>query len=532
MRTQKESYDYVDEQEQYSSYNLAEAEYVVAEYIPAINPLHSGNPFIEALPRPIDGPDCLQSYAYTIPFDHNKAIKLSEFEQLQQLGMLQQLRFALPFSAELEFEMHRALCESYSARYQFYDTNAPLVIYAFNQEEQVYGKVIADQSSSSVCGFSLIGNSGSGKSSAVHMLVSRYPQVIRHPQSSGQITQIVYLVVNCPPNSNFNQLYISIAAEIDKALGITNNYYENRVSNLTGLHKKHDMVKRLIEAFAVGIIIFDEIQQLDFGGIRENTYESLLTLSNETKVAIAAIGTEEASKKMFPNERTARRVGSFIQASKYCSDREFFALLVRQLNRYYWFDKPMNITDELLDELYRYSKGIISHLITLYCYMNIEYIKAVKKPIINAKFVRSVVKRHFSGLDKLLTKNEKDAKYTEQLENSVYADAITKLQQHLLPDKQTQFLETAKSTIADMDSMQLLSNIVSNIHTCFSCYTTEEITEAFNKLYAKKDNHSMSETELTQTVILSLQKVKRSAATKGKKLTAEEIKMNLASAFQ
>lgn len=455
---------------------------------------------------------------------------MTDFEKLQQLSLLQDLRFSLPFVSEIEYEMHRALCDSYSSRYQFYDPNAPLTIYAFNQEEQVYGKVIANSSSSSVCGFSLIGNSGSGKSSAIDTLVSHYPQVIKHPGSASQIIQIVYLVVNCPPNSNFNQLYISIAAEIDKALGITNNYHENRVAHVTGLAKKYSMVKRLIESFAVGIIIFDEIQQLDFKGIRDNTFESLLTLSNETKVAIAAVGTEDAYEKMFPNERTARRVGSFIEASRYCEDKEFFRLLVMGLSRYYWFDKPMNVTDELVNALYKYSKGIVAHLISIYIYMNMDYIKARKKPTVDITFIDSVIKKHFSGLDKLLSVNSNKKSAIAQRE-SIMSEALDVLQKQLIPNKQEQLTSMIKQNGTETDSNQLLSNIISNIQMCFGGYSINDITNMFNKVYSIDGNKKKSEQELTQLIVRKLQAIQKTKTVKGIKPSAAEIRMNLSSAY-
>ena len=43
----------------------------------------------------------------------------------------------------------------------------------------------------------------------------------------------------------------------------------------------------------------DEIQLIDFNSTKENSFESLLLLTNETKVAFVVIGTEDAYEKMF-----------------------------------------------------------------------------------------------------------------------------------------------------------------------------------------------------------------------------------------
>ena len=530
MITTTDVYSYTDPETQYESYDLTTAECVTAEYIPAVNPLHSGNPFIEALPFPIDIAKNAQPYTYNIPFNRNQIENASDSAKLQTISILQSIRFPLPFTPDLEYEMYRALCESYASRHQFYDPNAPLKILAFNRDEITYGKLIANQSSASVRGFALIGNSGSGKSSAIDMLVSHYPQVIDHPSSSAKIRQIVYLVVNCPPNSNFQQLYVSIAAEIDKALGLTNNYWEDKVARVSGLDKKYTIIKRLIEAYGVGIIIFDEIQQLAFKGINSNTFESLLTLSNETKVAIAAVGTEDALNKMFPNERTARRVGSFIDASAYCYNIEFFTILVRNLCNYYWFDKPLILSNDVIQALYKYSNGIIAHLITIYTYMNVEYVKAKVKPDIDVNFINTIVNRHFSGLNKLMAQNRKQ-KTGALTRNDIMQQAHENIQILLQPNKQELFISARKDSTNTCDASYMLANIINNIQTCFSEYTAEAITTAFNKVYTEKHIND-SETELTKLVVKKLQATSKPKITKGTKTPLDEIRANLTSAYQ
>ena len=93
--------------------------------------------------------------------------------------------------------------------------------------------------------------------------------------------------------------------------------------------------------FAIGCIIFDEIQLLDFSGQKESTYESLLTVVNKTKVAIMAVGTEDAYSKMFPNLRMSRRTGAFIEANAYCENKQYFATIVSNLMKFQWMDEKI-----------------------------------------------------------------------------------------------------------------------------------------------------------------------------------------------
>lgn len=236
-----------------------------------------------------------------------------------------------------------------------------------NQEYAASNILVGDSSASTDAGFSLIGYSGCGKSSAIQMLVSYYPQVIMHTTENGEyFPQITYLVVNCIPNSNFSALYDGIGDAIDKALGNIKPIYSAEIMKIRTLGAKAERIREYVEKFAIGIIIFDEIQLIDFSHTRENSFDSLLTLSNRTKVATAIVGTEDAKAKMFKTLRTARRVGNVINGNMYCTDRNFFYFLVNELFRYQWFDKPVTVSEEITDALYDVTKGIVDQLIGIY----------------------------------------------------------------------------------------------------------------------------------------------------------------------
>ena len=131
---------------------------------------------------------------------------------------------------------------------------------------------------------------------------------------------------------------------------------------------KANVICKLIEMFAIGCIIFDEIQLLDFSGQKESTYESLLTVVNKTKVAIMAVGTEDAYSKMFPNLRMSRRTGAFIEANAYCENKQYFATIVSNLMKFQWMDERIEPNREIIQALYDVSKGIIAQLVSCLLY--------------------------------------------------------------------------------------------------------------------------------------------------------------------
>ena len=391
---------------QYDDYDLKERSFVEARYIPAKLKEDVGNPYIEALPYPRDSDSIIRDYTHPLlSYNYSDVNKLSKVDKMLQVSTLRNIRFPLPFHKELEFNMYNALLTSYRARKQIHSKGKKLNIISENQACKVDNILTGDESSSTNAGFSLIGYSGCGKSSAINTLVSHYPQVIAHKSEEGYFMQITYLVVNCVSNSNFSALYQGIGDAIDKALGNMEPVYAREIEKTTGLGKKAEKIKQYVEMFAIGLIIFDEIQLIDFEHTKENSFDSLMTLANRTKVAIAVVGTEDARDKMFHELRTARRIGTMINGNTYCQNKDFFVYLVKQLFSYQWFDKPVQVTNEIIDALYDVTKGIVDQLIGIYSCMNYEYLdkKEDKRPVINEDYIRKIAKKYYPGMQKVLS---------------------------------------------------------------------------------------------------------------------------------
>ena len=357
------TYEYThceDGASQYDDYDFNEVNIVDAIYIPARMDIDKGNPYIEALPNPRSDSNVMAAYSRSLPsYSYDKVKDMSKLDKMLAVGTLRELRFPLPFNKDLEFSFYNALLTSYRARKQMKSDNSEISLTVDNAEKKTNLILNGDSSEATNAGFSLIGYSGCGKSSAISNLVHHYPQVIIHnDENGGYFPQITYLVVNCVPNSNFSALYEGIGDAIDKALNNIIPIYSKAIAKVNGLGKKAELVKEYVEKFGVGIIIFDEIQFIDFEHTRENTFNSLLTLSNRTKVAIAVVGTEDARDKMFKELRTSRRIGMMINGNLYCENKDYFTFLVKTLFRYQWFDSPVTVTNEIIDALYDATKGI------------------------------------------------------------------------------------------------------------------------------------------------------------------------------
>jgi len=363
-----------------------------------------------------------------------------------------------------------------------------------------------DSGASTNAGFSLIGYSGCGKSSAINILLSRYPQVILHETEYGdKVPQVVYLVVNCVPNSNFSALYEGIGDALDKAFHLTQPIYADQVRKTTGLGKKMEVIRQYIEQFGIGIIIFDEIQLLDFSKTKENSFESLMILSNRTKVAIAVVGTEDARDKMFSELRTARRIGTMINGNMYCEHREFFEFLVKQLFQYQWFDKSIELDSSLTAALYDTTKGIVDQLIGIYSCMHYEYLTRKQKPVINADYVYKVAKKYYPGLQTILADME-SLSNTAKIKK--IRDDANKAIQHTIDQVQQE--EAGQSIITNQaiiaQNQNQLRNVASIVRVLYDNYTDTQIETAYAHVIKRKGSADKTEKEICREVVAYIQK--------------------------
>lgn len=502
----REKYDYASldaDERQYDHIDLRSTTCVDAVYRKSFIPEDRGNRFIEALPHPRTLEE--SKLAYNLPllsYDYERERALSSEQRELLVYRLRDVRFPLPHQATLEQAVYNSLCLSYRARYRTDDAEIGFDIDLGNGPETGHSKLLGDAASAANAGFALLGYSGSGKSSTLHNLLSIYPQVIFHYINGYRIPQIVHLVVNCVPNSNFSALYVGIGNAIDRALGL-DMVYEKMISRLASLGAKAEKVRQLVEQFAIGIIIFDEIQLIDFSTTKENSFESLMVLTNRTKVAIGIVGTTDAYAKMFTSVRTARRIGVLVSSCQYCDNKAFFAYLVQNLMRYQWFDAPVAVTDEIMDALYANTHGIIDQLVSIYICMHIEYLNKKTRPKVDAAFINRVAEKYYPQMRKLL-------ETIEDPENDRRIQELVQSAQKQLEVRQDEVQQKVagrsimESQAATIDMEALEKNVLVNIRNVTDDYSADRIHDVFIKVVSKKG--MTDESAVTKAVFQQLQK--------------------------
>lgn len=487
------NYTYVDDLEkgerQYDrEYDLSTQKIVEARYVRSRH--FKGNPYIEAIPKGRTVTEVIQSYnqAIMVPTQEELA-GMDEYDKLDSVDLLEDFRIALPFHAMVELEFHRALRRSYKKRVLIADKDVDINITTKGKTTTVHSCLIASHISDPALGFTLLGISGCGKSTGINMMLDHYPQVIIHyPDSWHRSVQIVYLVIHCTTNNNFTVLYETIGRAIDRALGNLQPVYEDELRHSRGLGAKYAKVRELVEKFAIGVIIFDEIELMDTKSTKESSLETLLQLSNETGVAISVIGTMDAYKNLFFKRRTARRTGVLIEASKYCTNKKRFANIVGNLTMFQWGKESADYDKECIDALYRVTDGVISDLVEIYKQIQKDLIKQDKQVEITPEYIEKIADKYYKGLRMV---SEKEQNLINRDTRLLVSEEIRRInsfselvEQEELEERYDELMNDTKFKTYEV----LQENVVMSIQNQYDEYNRSTIERAFNMMMAKEES--------------------------------------------
>ena len=234
-----------------------------------------------------------------------------------------------------------------------------------------------------------------------------------------------------------------------------------------------------------------------------DSFESLLLLTNETKVAFIVIGTEDAYSKMFTEPRTARRIGEVINGNAYCENYQYFSYMLAALFRYQWFEEPIKLTPEIAKALYELSHGIVCFLIKAYIEMHRAYYSETPRPQINDAFIRHTVGPRMERLHMLMQDAITQNAMNPELDVDLYFDE----------QQQTAFSQEYLESCKDAD--RLRENVFRNIAAIAgSSYNLSAVSDAYSKVIARS-KQKKEEQALTKAVMKML---KRCPATSKKKV--------------
>lgn len=140
-------------------------------------------------------------------------------------------------------------------------------------EEEDLDAAVYQSVSSTANSLSLFGCSGCGKTRTLERILGMYPQALHHPDYN--ITQLVYLKVDCPIDGDLDELCLSFFNEVDKILGT--HYSRSHGRKKLGTKRLLASMCQVANLHALGVLIIDEVQNLNearSGGAEKCTISS------------------------------------------------------------------------------------------------------------------------------------------------------------------------------------------------------------------------------------------------------------------
>jgi hypothetical protein len=248
-------------------------------------------------------------------------------------------------------------------------------------------------------GFTLLGISGVGKTTAVEAILSLYPQVILHRHYHGQNfnwVQVVWLKLDCPFDGSTRGLCMNFFQAMDSILGTQYfDRYGRRGRATTDEMMPH--MGRVCSIHGLGVLVIDEIQHLSEAksGGSNKMLNFFVQLVNTVGVPVIQVGTYKALSLLTGEFRQARRgTGQGDLVWDRMIENDVWQLFVESLWRYQYVRHPTLLTPELSHVLYDVSQGITDFAVKAYLLAQIRAITTGEE-CVRENLIRSVAADSF-----------------------------------------------------------------------------------------------------------------------------------------
>lgn len=336
----------------------------VAEYHPTDNPLHQGNPLIEALAPPLSVRELIRQLRGRPPFDP-KCRELPAHVRLDLLANVAHVFQPLNIHVQYYWSYVRAIRNGYVGR-DIFDIRS--VARTRETIEPMLGREIYTMAR----GFDVIGATGVGKTVSTERILGLQPPLICHKEYQGrplQIVQVPWLRLETPHDRSVKGIATEFFAAIDSLLG-TSYFREYARYGDASTNRMLTYMAFLCDLVKLGLLVVDEIQRLSVKKSHgtDAILNFLTALSNKIKVPIVLVGTFEAMELFRPKAQNLRRgtqQGNIIWERLSREDKSWTQLL-RALWSYQYVRSPALLTPELSDALYARSGGITDFAVSAF----------------------------------------------------------------------------------------------------------------------------------------------------------------------
>jgi hypothetical protein len=393
---------------------------VDAIYSPQIVQDYESNPLIEALPPIFTEEEVIEQISVFPPFDEKERSLNANyrFHCVQRL-----FQYFQPFEKHLDLEQRisRAIRQGYLQRNPMKKEEVMRVHESYQAiKEGKFLKSYQTEAKRTAAGFTIIGLSGIGKSTAIERVLSFYPQIIKHHEYQGKpfiFTQISWMKLDCPFDGSLKGLCMSFFAELDRLLG--SNYLNKFGSQKNTTDLMLQRMAHLASLHGIGLLIIDEIQHLSLSksGGSDKMLNFFVTLVNTIGIPVLLVGTNKAISVLQSEFRQARRgSGQGDMVWSQMPKDESWELFVEGMWEYQWTTNYTPLTSEFSDLIYDESQGILDIAVKLFMLSQVRAIatgeeklsKQIIKQVANdsLRLVQPMLKALRSGIPSEIAKYE------------------------------------------------------------------------------------------------------------------------------
>lgn len=390
--------DNISTEYEYAKVDAIYSEQVIKEY--------QSNPLIEALPPIFTEDDIIENISVFPPFnDKEREMNVTYRQHCTQ----RVFQYFQPFEKHLDLEQRisRAIRQGYLHRNPLRKEEVMRMHESYQAIKK--GKYLTSYQTvmkRSASGFTIIGLSGIGKTTAIERVLSLYPQIIRHTEYQGQpflFTQISWMKLDCPFDGSLKGLCISFFSELDRLLGSSYlNKFGTRASTADIMLQR---MAHLSSLHGIGILIIDEIQHLSLSksGGSDKMLNFFVTLVNTIGVPVLLVGTNKAVSVLQSEFRQARRgsgQGDMIWGQM--PKDESWDLFIEGMWEYQWTTNFTPISKEFIDLIYYESQGILDIAIKLFMLSQVRAISTGEEKITKT-IIQKVSKENLRLVQPMLT---------------------------------------------------------------------------------------------------------------------------------
>jgi len=345
-----------------------------AEYLPQVIEDYKGNPFIEALPPIMPSAEAAVDALSVKPVYNEAERELDTYYRLHSTMRLN--RYFQPLYTHLDIEQRVSRCirQGYVSR----NPVTPQYVRRYQQILQRFEPADYRSVRTTDIGFTIIGISGVGKTTAIERVMSLYPQCITHTSYGGKpfyVKQVAWMKLDCPYDGSIKGLCLKFFSELDQIL--QSDYAKSFPSYRNTVDTMMEKMSVLAHTHGLGVLIVDEIQHLSqaSSGGSEKMLNFFVTLVNTIGVPVILIGTPKALPILQSEFRQARRgSGQGDLVWDHMKNDDSWEIMLHSMWKYQWTRHKCPYTEEMKNVLYEETQGIIDIAVKLY---GIAQIKAI-----------------------------------------------------------------------------------------------------------------------------------------------------------